>query len=68
MLTETEKIRIQEEEIFREEIKKNLLPIKTTRQKFFNFFNTSLGNWVLTSILVGLVSFSFNYFFDKSER
>lgn len=68
MLTEEEKIKLREEEIYREQVRKSLELPKTKGQKILGFFNSSLGGWILTYVLVGLGTFSYNYFHDYLER
>ena len=68
MLSNEEKGKIREEEIYREEVRKSFDLPKSRMHRITSFFNSSLGNWILTSILVGIISFSYNYFQDRSER
>jgi len=68
MLSAKDKIRIKNEEIFREEIKKSLTPPKSALRKTLDFFNTSLGSWILTSLLIGVVTFTYNYFTDRNQK
>lgn len=68
MLSAKDKIRIKNEEVFREEIKKSLTPPKSSLRKTIDFFNTSLGSWILTSLLIGVVTFTYNYFTDRNQK
>jgi hypothetical protein len=56
MLSEEDKQRIKEEEIFRSEVQKSLSGQRpeTAHKRLWAFFNTSLGIWVLSTIAVGL--------------
>lgn len=64
MLTDEEKARIRAEEIFRLEIQDSVKKIPTRSERIIGFFNSSLGNWILTSLLVGLISFTYNFIHD----
>jgi hypothetical protein len=57
MLSEDDKMRIREEEIFRAEVQKEL----TTHNKnrVTTFLNSSLGIWVLSTLVVGLFGWSY---------
>lgn len=55
-INETEKARILAEEKYREEIRADLAKLRTPstrRQRLWNFLNTSLGIWLLSSIVLG---------------
>ena len=56
MLSEAEQERVRLEEIFREEVRKTLHQQKTTLQRVYDFFNSSLGIFVLSAILLGGLS------------
>lgn len=59
MLSEEEKIKIKEEEIFRTEVKKSLEnPPK--KNAAFTFVNSAFGIWFLSTIVIGLFTFFFN--------
>jgi hypothetical protein len=56
-----ERERIRAEEIFREEVRRELeqhRPPKNLRSKIWNFVNTSLGIWLLSSVGLGLLVWS----------
>lgn len=48
--------RIRLEEIFRAEVRTSLRPSRTTAQKVFDFFNSSLGVFFLSAVLLGGLS------------
>jgi hypothetical protein len=56
MLTEKDKQRIKEEEIFRADVQKRLVqdPPSEDPNKLLAFFQTTLGIWVLSTIVIGL--------------
>ncbi len=59
-LTQPELDRIKEEEIFREEVRKDLEKQRTGSggKSLIAFFNTGLGLWILSTIALGLFSFT----------
>jgi hypothetical protein len=63
VLSEEDRQRIQQEEIFRQEIRRDLERARATSQslghRITRFLNTGLGLWFLTTVAVGLVSFSY---------
>jgi hypothetical protein len=61
MLTEEEKKRITMEEIFREEVRKDLASKKQKSffRKLWVFLNTAFGLWFLSTIVIGLATFSY---------
>jgi hypothetical protein len=63
VLSDEDRQRIRQEEIFRQEIRQDLEKAKASNQSFprrvVNFLNTGLGLWFLTTVAVGLVSFSY---------
>lgn len=66
-INETEKARILAEEKYREEIRADLAKLRTPstrRQRLWNFLNTSLGIWLLSSIVLG--GFGFLYTTSQS--
>jgi len=62
MLNEEDKTRIRLEEIFREEVRAELSTTKpkTWQKKSLAFFNSALGIWLLSSVALGLVSWSYS--------
>lgn len=62
MLTEEDKQRIREEEIFRAEVQKSLVQLtspKPSYQHLWAFFNTSLGIWVLSTVFLGIIGWTY---------
>lgn len=62
MLSEEDKQRIREEEIFRAEVQKSLsqpAPSKSFSGRLWAFLNTSLGIWVLSTIALGAVGWTY---------
>src|SRR6266536_527643 len=57
MLTEDEKTRIREEEIFRAEVQKSLIPKPSGR--LLSFLNTPLGILLLSTLVLGLFGWTF---------
>jgi hypothetical protein len=63
MLTEEEKIRIQEEEIFRQEVRRHLeeqKPSLSRGQKLWEIFNKPFVLWALSTLLIGLISWMYS--------
>jgi hypothetical protein len=62
MLTNEEMEKIKAEEIFRDEIRKKLSENedKSFRKKSWIFINSSLGIWLLSSVVVGLIVYFYN--------
>ncbi|MEJ1931168.1 hypothetical protein WDZ92_13015 [Nostoc sp. NIES-2111] len=63
MLTDEEKLRIREEEIYRSEVRKAIEDEKpkpkTTAARAWAFVQTSFGLWVLSTIVVGLITWGY---------
>jgi len=63
VLTEDDKIRIRDEEVYRSEIRRELDAQKTkptTRSgQLWGFMQTSLGIWVLSTVVVGLITWGY---------
>jgi hypothetical protein len=57
MLSDDEKARIREEEIFRAEVQKSLIAKPSGR--LLSFLNTSLGIWLLSTLVLGLFGWTF---------
>lgn len=56
MLSGEDRERVRLEEVFRDEVRRTLQQPKTTWQKVYNFFNSSLGVFFLSAIFVGGLS------------
>jgi hypothetical protein len=56
MLSEADRERVRLEEVFRDEVRKSLHQPKTVGQRVFDFFNSSLGIFILSAILLGGLS------------
>ena len=65
MIAEDEKEKIRAEEIFREEIRKE---ISKPKSKWINFLNTPLGIWFLSTIVIGLLSLSYKTWQENLEK
>jgi hypothetical protein len=68
MLTEEEKIKIKAEEIYRREVQKDLEKPVTNWQRFLVFFNTPFGIYLLSTLLVGVISFSYTYWRENHDK
>lgn len=70
MLSEEEKNRIRLEEIFREEVRSSLnnSKPKTFQQKTLAFLNSALGIWLLSSVALSLVSWSYSRLSESVEE
>jgi hypothetical protein len=72
MLSKDDKQRVREEEIFRQEVRQELEKAKgknsSPARRVFNFLNTGLGLWFLTTVAVGLVSFSYTKWDEHSTK
>jgi hypothetical protein len=66
VLTEEEKKRIREEEIYRQEVRQSLDQItpKSRPQRLLAFLNTGVGIWLLSSVLIGSITF----FYKKADE
>lgn len=62
MLSEDEKARIRLEEVFREELREELktAKAKTWRKQALAFFNSALGIWLLSSVALGFVTWTYS--------
>jgi len=69
MITEEDKIRIKNEEIFRAEIRESLdkTDSKSFWKKVWYLFNSPFGLWILSTVVVGLVAYFYNDMKLKSE-
>jgi hypothetical protein len=70
MLTEDDKARIQSEEVFRDEVRRQLQEAKarTLGGNVWGFFNSAFGLWLVSSILFGLVTWSYSTWSDSRAR
>jgi hypothetical protein len=70
MLTEEEKIRIKEEEIFRHEVQQQLRPndVTTKRAKLWGALNTPFVLWLLSSFLLGLFGWAYSSFQSRNKQ
>ena len=59
MLTDEDKARIREEEIFRDEVRKSLDDKKSSRKGFGAVINSPIVIWLLSTVVIGLVSFGY---------
>lgn len=66
MLTDEEKKRINAEEVFRKEVQDSLK--KEKEGKIWQFLNSSFGIWLLSSVVLGLVTFSYQQYEDTSTE
>src|SRR5271169_6432915 len=55
-LSEEERERIRAEEIFRDEVRKSLTPKRTFWGRLYQFFNSSLGVFVLSGVFLTGIS------------
>ena len=72
MLSDADRQRIREEEIFRSEVREMLSCIRPTqtrrlRSVIWNFLNTSVGGWLLTTVLAGFVVWLANSVLEHRE-
>lgn len=69
MLTEEEKRRIREEEIFRQEVRLSLEKrTKSKWAKFWAFLNTSFGIWLLSTVAVGLITWGYTQWEENHTK
>lgn len=62
MLTESEKSRIRTEEIFRNEVREDIARDRPDRTpRWYSWLSSSLGIWFLSTIVVGLATYSFTW-------
>ncbi|MCS3799007.1 hypothetical protein [Niastella sp. OAS944] len=62
-MTEAEKTKIKEEEIYREEIRKNI----SKKGGFVSFINAPLFLWFLSVVVIGLISFLYNDYVQEQK-
>ncbi|MEQ9309331.1 MAG: hypothetical protein RLN90_07740 [Balneolaceae bacterium] len=68
MLSEKEKNRILLEEQYRSEIKKKLDKDSKEKFNFFSFLNSNFGSFLLSTIIVGSISFIYNNHQDNIKN
>lgn len=70
MLDEKERARIREEEIFRSEVRKELSPkafSPSRRERIWAFLNSTFGFWLLSSIVVGALTWGVTTYLERRE-
>jgi hypothetical protein len=67
MLTESEKQKIRAEEIFREEVRTELASKQPARSRIWSFINTSFGLWFLTTVIIGLATWSYSTMQERKK-
>lgn len=67
MLSSEEIEKITEEELLRYEIRKSFEKKQPAKNKFFTFFNSALGIWLLSSIVIGVFTYTFNSYNEKRK-
>ena len=63
MISDQDQERIRQEEIFRQEIRREIAestPNKTLGEKIWAFLNSPLGLWFLSTIAIGVLTWSFS--------
>ena len=68
MLTDEQKEQIRLEEIYREEIRKSLLPKKSGKGRVLSFLNSPLGLWLLSSILLATLTSAWGVWSTKRDQ
>jgi hypothetical protein len=64
-MEDSDRQRLREEEVFRDEVRKSLVKPKTRLQSIHSFFNTGLGLWFLGTVAATLVSTGYAYIQDS---
>jgi len=70
-MTEEEKKRIREEEIFRREVRRQLNPDKRpspVRKRIWNIVNSAFVLWLLSSVVVGLFGWGYSKYQDNAKE
>jgi hypothetical protein len=67
-MTDDDKDRIRKEEVFRFEVRRSLEPPKTISQRVLAFFNTALGIWLLSSVVVTSISLVYTKHQDEKAE
>lgn len=68
LLSDADRERVRLEEVFREEVRKTLEKPKTSRRKVYDFFNSSLGIFILSSILLASLSAGVTKWLESNQR
>lgn len=68
MLTDADRERIRQEEIFRAEVRSSLEPPSNFRKRCWKLANSAFGIWVLSSIVVGSISWQYSQYTDYQEK
>lgn len=70
MLTEGERSRIRMEEIYRFEVRHSLRekPSRSTRDRIWNFLNTGVGLWLLSTVAVGLITAAYGAWSTHNDK
>lgn len=66
MMTDEDKNKIREEEIFRAEVQKTLVSARPN--KVIVFLNTSLGIWLLSTLVIGLFGWGYSRFQSSRQN
>src|SRR2546428_496097 len=68
MLTDAEKERVRAEEVFREEVRRSLQPLRTRWQRLYDFLNSTLGIFLLSSVLVTGLSGAYTWYSQQRQE
>ncbi len=68
MLSDTEKKKIYQEEMYRFEVKKQIEGDKPKRNKLVSFFNTNLGLFLLSSVLLSGLTFGYTIYSNNLKN
>jgi hypothetical protein len=68
LLSDADRERVRLEEVFREEVRKSLEKPKTAKKKVYDFFNSSLGIFILSSILLASLSAGVTKWLEINQR
>lgn len=67
MLSEKQRTAIRLEEVYREEVRKSLTTPPTKRERMWVFFNSAFALWALSTIVVGLITWSYSSAQQRNE-
>lgn len=68
MLTDQDKSRIRDEEVYREEVRKSLEPPRSRAAGVLAFLNTSFGMWLLSSVVLAGVVAGYTHVAERARR
>jgi hypothetical protein len=69
MLADEEREHIRQEEIFRQEVRRAIEERHVkSRVKLWRFVNTSFGIWLLSTVAIGLISWSYTNWTEAKEK